>query len=803
MTVFQNFSLMFSKKKQQQQQQEDSLKYGYQIENKIIIGQNNIFLNLFVRSIIVYLCIIGSIDAYMSAFNLPYDMAKIMINLGLVTLGLILIQYNTITRMLGYCGLIYILTQYMDEKMPIIRSGIVAILNMSYELIRVKFALPSVDGFTEAIADRSVTVTTAIIVIGCFFIIVFWEVAGRSMNLIITAVLTFTALSAGLYFDGVPSIFSILSFGTIWLFVGIVKFHSKTEISSGRVPYKNVFRKNKRYYHKHSDGKTLLQLLILSFVFTLLSTSLIKPIFNEAVFEKTVMPSELKQSSDKMLKNIMIVGFSRYKGFKVNGKISDGQLGNYSSLNPDYRPDLEIEFLPVSMDNIYLKSFIGSVYNSDGWYQTAAEPYTDQSAMTMTATAFSQSDYPISRMRIKNVGVITNRPLLPYYTNLDSVNLPTTYISDDILNGRFNIGEISEFIYYPYTNSQAQSTIECDDITNGYRDYVYNNYLQVPKKNSELIESLCKEKGWSIDDENVTDKIAQYFQDEFTYTLNPGLVPWKTDFVNYFLFENKEGVCAHYASAGTLILRTLGIPARYVEGYALPFSSIYEGEAIEYTDLSYWYEGNTATLRFKPTKVVLSDINAHAWVEIYKDGFGWVPVEFTPAANIDEENKEKSNEEQWADFFTKLMNSLSSDGNSPTLIPEETITQISENLSSISYDLSIIILCVLLFAVYFKHIKRCIVLCLPNRQNALISTYSHLVKILAFLKIVNENPSFKEVASHFENSEDVILIEKALYSENGLERSELNTLIKKVGLMKRAVIKKQSILKQLVIFIKV
>jgi hypothetical protein len=79
--------------------------------------------------------------------------------------------------------------------------------------------------------------------------------------------------------------------------------------------------------------------------------------------------------------------------------------------------------------------------------------------------------------------------------------------------------------------------------------------------------------------------------------------------VTYFLTESHRGYCVHYASAAVLLLRMDGIPARYVSGYTAQLS---HGEA------------------------VVPDSAAHAWVEVYVDGYGWYPVEVTPDAAFDE-----------------------------------------------------------------------------------------------------------------------------------------------------------------------
>jgi hypothetical protein len=79
--------------------------------------------------------------------------------------------------------------------------------------------------------------------------------------------------------------------------------------------------------------------------------------------------------------------------------------------------------------------------------------------------------------------------------------------------------------------------------------------------------------------------------------------------VEYFLFDSMKGYCTYYASAMTMMVRSLGIPARYVEGYALPAKPGSDGV-------------------YKVTNEL-----AHAWVEVFFEGFGWVRFEPTSPFN--------------------------------------------------------------------------------------------------------------------------------------------------------------------------
>ncbi len=98
--------------------------------------------------------------------------------------------------------------------------------------------------------------------------------------------------------------------------------------------------------------------------------------------------------------------------------------------------------------------------------------------------------------------------------------------------------------------------------------------------------------------------IQRHLQRYYRYTLEPDEPPDNQDFVTYFLYVGKEGYCTYYASAMTVLCRMAGLPARYVEGFVATPGS--DGFAY------------------------VTGKNAHAWTEVYFEGFGWVPFDPTP-----------------------------------------------------------------------------------------------------------------------------------------------------------------------------
>ena len=151
-----------------------------------------------------------------------------------------------------------------------------------------------------------------------------------------------------------------------------------------------------------------------------------------------------------------------------------------------------------------------------------------------------------------------------------------------------------------------------------YRDFVYKHYLYVPSEAAAALGKMVYDhmqtddvpRSWPNqmgeayqDYASFALYVAKLLENTAVYDLDVSPMEPDEDFVTHFLEEGR-GYCVHFATAGTLLLRMRGIPARYVEGYA---PLLGEGEVSE-----------------------VRDSDAHAWVEIYLDGYGWYPVEMTP-----------------------------------------------------------------------------------------------------------------------------------------------------------------------------
>ena len=130
-------------------------------------------------------------------------------------------------------------------------------------------------------------------------------------------------------------------------------------------------------------------------------------------------------------------------------------------------------------------------------------------------------------------------------------------------------------------------------------------YLQLPPLDARIPQLASQITRSAANDYDRARALERYLRTQFGYTLQLPRVTPRDPLAN-FLFERKEGHCEYFASAMAVMLRTLQIPSRVVNGFRLG----------EYNDLTSQY--------------VVRGSDAHSWVEAYFPGYGWVSFDPTP-----------------------------------------------------------------------------------------------------------------------------------------------------------------------------
>ena len=307
-----------------------------------------------------------------------------------------------------------------------------------------------------------------------------------------------------------------------------------------------------------------------------------------------------------------------FDSYASTGGLSGGRLGGVAQVRPDFETDIEVTFVPINYETIYLKGYTGTTYQSSGWYPNPLD-------VTFIENEREYNFGNTAKMQVKEVDVDSRFDYRPYFSSTDNIE----YIS---------LEDNTYQITYNPILSEADYEKPVDDellLNDDYYTYVYESCLTVPDTLKPVLDDTLKEIEPVASDDineyrlNCAKAIYGYFFENFSYTMAPGRTAYKRDFVEYFLTHQKRGFCAHFASATALLLREMGVPARYCEGYCIPISLIYEDAIMTDNNFDEWYSGKQDIDLPSVLEVPVNDSYAHAWVEIYLEGYGFVPFEAT------------------------------------------------------------------------------------------------------------------------------------------------------------------------------
>lgn len=309
-----------------------------------------------------------------------------------------------------------------------------------------------------------------------------------------------------------------------------------------------------------------------------------------------------------------------------------------------------ITVLTISMDSMpmgqmYLKGYSANTYSNGVWknnvdglkkmsvdndieYEKLCENILNMGAETVKKAYGLKSlkDAQIGNsIKIQYMEDVGEKVHLPYFAE---INNPNIFIDDDI---RYRKDRKTDVLSFASWDFEAVWLEKIDYLATGdeyYSKYVLEEYTKIPddmenvkKIAAQIKDKYIKEYGKTLDSDRLvnekriqlTYEVVKWLMNNTEYSLNLPNIPFGEDPIEFFIGESKKGYCMHYASAATLMLRELGVPARYASGYSVLKEDFSKGVA------NY-------------TAFVLDD-SAHAWVEIYMEGYGWLPYEATKGFN--------------------------------------------------------------------------------------------------------------------------------------------------------------------------
>ncbi|WP_026477281.1 transglutaminase TgpA family protein [Alkaliphilus transvaalensis] len=377
---------------------------------------------------------------------------------------------------------------------------------------------------------------------------------------------------------------------------------------------------------------------------------------------------------------------------------------------------------------LYLRGNIKTTYENNRWEIEKIPQYNYQTRELLSREVELGR---IIEIEINNVNMATYTIFTPYQPLRIITESPgRIFVDDDFLiireSGTYKNESYKVQAILPF-NVEARASVEGPKLN---VDYI-ERYLQLPDNLPLSVTQLANDITKVFNSPyQKAEAIQNYLRNNYNYSLEPSITPEGRDFVEFFLFEEQEGYCTYFATAMAVMLRTQGIPTRYIEGYRTP------QEAVD--DL-----------------YVVRQNNAHAWVEAYIDGIGWVAFEPTPAyqppalttglSGVNEDDSEVPFDE-WEAILQYELEAMERESNDIVIdtsieenrpinnLPQEsqwTLKKIRDHLLTIIYGALILLLILRITYNYFRMKKYLVKIIEDEASISVPSLYQNILDTLA------------------------------------------------------------------------
>lgn len=291
----------------------------------------------------------------------------------------------------------------------------------------------------------------------------------------------------------------------------------------------------------------------------------------------------------------------------VNAEPDNGNVnrGNNYSFGQKH---LEIVTSQQPKDAVYLKNYTGGYYNNGRWNTVNENSFFSNMQDGNYYSMVCNNPYYILQFILDESDVMDIN-VRSYKSLMTGTCVPVLSQETGSENGytTYQGYNLSDFLSVLDTVSAG----EFDDLLGEYGAYAESTYMYVPEDKIPRIVELCNTSGVRKGNYTAaTNFIINTLNEMTTYTTSPGNAPSGVDIAEYFLFDSGKGFCQQYATTAALMYRLLGLPSRYVTGYMVTPSDFHKNSDGTYT-------------------AIATDEKAHAWVEVYVDGTGWIPTEVT------------------------------------------------------------------------------------------------------------------------------------------------------------------------------
>lgn len=331
------------------------------------------------------------------------------------------------------------------------------------------------------------------------------------------------------------------------------------------------------------------------------------------IFPWKVSALELQRLSDEMTSRFPVLE-------RLRDSVEDTVAGGEFELSDTpFQPDISRLGGSVELsDEIIMRVRADRPYYLRG---TVKEEYTGSQWETVQEKIYLMEDnefdiepesigYESETVTIYPDSLKTRTIFNPYFTyKVTGIEIELVY--NDSLQIQRNRGDMNqqdpytvEFFTPMLTSQRGYTEREMDDL---------RPYFSLPDTVTDRTRTLAAEI--TQDENGIYDKLSaleQYLRSGYPYSLSTSDLPEDADFVDHFLFTERKGYCTYYASAMGVMARSLGIATRYVEGFRMSDEKNAQGEYI------------------------IRKNRAHAWIEAYVPGSGWMT--FEPTGSLTEQD---------------------------------------------------------------------------------------------------------------------------------------------------------------------
>ena len=271
---------------------------------------------------------------------------------------------------------------------------------------------------------------------------------------------------------------------------------------------------------------------------------------------------------------------------------------------------------------VYLRGVAKNEYDGTNWYDTLGRQrhlWSDVFEQALKRSVFdeylplTEGELPLSMLKVRMLRDGTTTVFVPQRLReltTGSARMVAYYNagSEVFLARSLQAGDTYQATYLPLSadSEQTAALVSASAQWNDTRySEVARQYLGVPSFiQQEVYEMSMAAAGGEEDPYLRALSIRDWLKENYAYSLEVSDPPQNQDFVAWFLIRERKGYCTYFASAMTVLCRIQGIPARYVTGYiARPDET---GHAL------------------------VTGEHAHAWTEVYLNGFGWLTLDATP-----------------------------------------------------------------------------------------------------------------------------------------------------------------------------